>query len=124
MTKWPPPIPPNVLSTLTRNRYELLFVAALTGVAAFLRIYNLAGLPQGLHGDEAVTGLDALRVMREGWIGPYVGSALGQPAGPLYFTAFIFMLSDDTLFTSSSGSRTELSCNCPSFCQPTTKPRE
>ena len=94
MSKWPPLIPPSVLNTLAQNRYELVFVAALTLVAAFLRVYNLTGLPEGLHGDEAVTGLDALRVMREGWIGPYVGSALGQPTGPLYFTAFIFMLSD------------------------------
>lgn len=71
---------------------------ALTVVAAFLRIYRLADLPPGLHGDEALTGLDALRVIDEGWIGPYVGSALGQPTGPLYWTALLFKLSHPSLF--------------------------
>jgi 4-amino-4-deoxy-L-arabinose transferase-like glycosyltransferase len=52
-----------------------------------------------LHGDEALTGLDALRINSEGWIGPYVGSALGQPSGPLYFTALVFNLSDPSIFT-------------------------
>ena len=82
-----------------RDRWELLFVAIITAVAAFLRTYRLADLPSGLHGDEALTGLDALRVLDEGWIGPYVGSALGQPTGPLYFTAFIFKLSGVSQFT-------------------------
>lgn len=82
-----------------RHKWELLLVVFGTSVAAFLRVYRLAELPQGLHGDEALTGLDALRILREGWIGPYVGSALGQPTGPLYFTAFIFKLSHPSLFT-------------------------
>ena len=84
---------------LALHRWELLLVLLCTGVAAFLRIYRLADLPPGLHGDEAWTGLDALRIIDEGWIGPYVGSALGQPTGPLYFTAFVFKLSHASLFT-------------------------
>ena len=86
-------------SWFIRHRWELLLVAFCTGIAAFLRIYRIADLPPGLHGDEAWTGLDALRINDEGWIGPYVGSALGQPSGPLYFTAFIFKLSHASLFT-------------------------
>ena len=76
-------------SWVARYRWEILLVVLCTGVAAFLRVYRLAELPPGLHGDEALTGLDALRILDEGWIGPYVGSALGQPTGPLYFTAFL-----------------------------------
>lgn len=86
-------------SWVVRHRWELLLVALCTGLAAFLRIYRLADLPPGLHGDEAWTGLDAMRIVEEGWIGPYVGSALGQPTGPLYFTALIFKLADASLFT-------------------------
>ena len=82
-----------------RNKWELLFVVLCTAVAAVLRIYRLADFPPGLHGDEAWTGIDALRILEEGWIGPYVGSALGQPTGPLYFVALVFGLSDATLFT-------------------------
>ena len=78
---------------------EVLAVAVCTAVAAFLRIYRLADIPPGLTGDEAITGMDALRVLEEGWIGPYVGSALGQPTGPLYFTALVFKLSHASVFT-------------------------
>ena len=103
--RWETPLPQwdmsweYLRSWIARHRWELLLVALLTGVAAFLRLYRLADLPPGLHGDEAWTGLDALRILDEGWIGPYVGSALGQPTGPLYFTALIFKLSDVSLFT-------------------------
>ena len=82
-----------------RNRMELAVVALLTVVAGLLRIYGLTDLTRGLHGDEALTGLDALRILEEGWIGPYVGSALGQTTGPLYFTALVFSLSEPTAFT-------------------------
>jgi 4-amino-4-deoxy-L-arabinose transferase-like glycosyltransferase len=35
-----------------------------------------------------VTGLDARRALRDGWLGPYLyPSALGQPAGPVYVAA-------------------------------------
>ena len=82
-----------------RNRFELGVVVLLTIAAGILRIYRVAEVPGGLPGDEALTGLDALRIVREGWIGPYVGSALGQTTGPLYFTALVFALSEPTTFT-------------------------
>ena len=88
-----------IRSWVVRHRLELLVVALLTAVAALLRIYRLTDIPLGLHGDEALTGMDALRILDEGWIGPYVRSALGQPSGPLYFTALVFKLSNASLFT-------------------------
>ena len=90
--------PDRVKAWAMSNRWELVPVAGFTVVAGFLRVYRLADLPPGLHGDEALTGLDALRVVDEGWIGPYVGSALGQPTGPLYWTALLFKLSHPSLF--------------------------
>ncbi len=86
-------------SWAARHRWELALVGLFTLAAGVLRVYRLAELPPGFHGDEALTGLDAMRIMDLGWIGPYVGSALGQPTGPLYFTALIFKLSDPSLFT-------------------------
>ncbi len=80
-------------------RVELALVAALTLFAAVVRLWDLGTVPLGLHGDEAWTGLDARRVLREGWIGPYVTSALGQPAGPLYFTALLFEFLPQTTST-------------------------
>ena len=88
-----------IVDWAVRNRFELGVVILLTIVAGILRIYRVTEVPGGLHGDEALTGLDALRIVREGWIGPYVGSALGQTTGPLYFTALVFALSKPTVFT-------------------------
>jgi hypothetical protein len=70
----------------------------LTLIAAVPRLVLLTEIPPGLHGDEGWTGIDARRILREGWIGPYVGSALGQPTGPLYFVApFEKLLGPDVL---------------------------
>ncbi len=84
---------------VSQNRLEVAAVLALTIVAGLVRTYHLAVLPGGLHGDEALTALDALRILEEGWIGPYTGSALGQPAGPLYLTALVFELLGPNSFT-------------------------
>ena len=80
-------------------RVDLAIVTAITLLAAVLRLWHLGTVPLGLHGDEAWTGLDAQRVLREGWIGPYVTSAVGQPTGPLYFTALLFKFLPQTTFT-------------------------
>lgn len=84
---------------LKRSSYsEVGVVLVITLIAGFIRIINLDAIPPGLHGDEALTGLDALRILKEGWIGPYVPSALGQPSGPLYWTALILKLGGANVF--------------------------
>ena len=83
---------------LSGTRLDLAILVALTVLAAVPRLVALADIPPGLHGDEAWTGLDARRVLNEGWIGPYVVSALGQPTGPLYFAAPIVAIFGDTVF--------------------------
>lgn len=72
----------------------VLVVAA----AAAVRVWRLDDVPLGLHNDEAWTGINAREVLRDGWIGPYLyPSGLGQPAGPVYFTALLFtVLPQDT----------------------------
>ena len=66
---------------------DLLLCGSITLLAAVLRLWALGSIPAGIHGDEAQVGLDARRVLLEGWIGPYTWSALGQPAGHAYLTA-------------------------------------
>ncbi len=78
---------------------DLATLAVLTVIAAILRVVLLDKIPGGLHGDEAWTGLDAQRVLDEGWIGPYVTSALGQPSGPLYFAAPFVGVFGHTVFS-------------------------
>lgn len=66
-------------------------------IAGFLRLHDLTRFPPGLHGDEAITGIEGRRILAEGWIGPYSPLALGQPSGPLYLTAVSVWLLGDTV---------------------------
>lgn len=77
--------------------YEAAFVLAITAVALLLRTWDLANRPPGFHGDEGLMGLDAQRVLEEGWIGPWLPlTALGVPAGPAYWTAAVVWALGDT----------------------------
>ena len=76
---------------------EWLCLFTIFAVAALLRFYHLVSMPLGLHGDEAVAGIEALRILRDGYIGPYTTSALGQPLGPMYFMALPVKLLGNTI---------------------------
>jgi len=80
------------VATATRERALTISLGLVVAVfAALVRLVGIGDVPFGLHGDEALTGLDAQRILDEGWIGPYVyPSGLGQPAGPLYWVAAVF----------------------------------
>jgi 4-amino-4-deoxy-L-arabinose transferase-like glycosyltransferase len=84
---------------LSGSRQELAIIALVTLVAAIPRLAMLTSIPAGLHGDEAWTGIDAQRILDHGLIGPYVHSALGQPAGPLYFAAPFVAVFGHTVFS-------------------------
>jgi len=77
--------------------WEALAVAAIVLVALLLRTYHLTTVPPGLHGDEATTGLESERILREGNIGPYSPEALGQPSGPFYLIALAVRLLGPTV---------------------------
>ena len=81
-----------------RNRWELLAVTLLTLLAAFLRIYRLGDIPHGFHGDEAWIGIEAVRILNDGWIGVYTPAALGNMTGAIYLTAFLIWLFDPSIF--------------------------
>lgn len=87
-----------IKSFIKIHKKDIYICLILLVLAAIPRILFLANIPSGLHGDEAWTGLDARRILSTGIIEPYVGSALGQPTGPLYFTALIFKLFGDSIF--------------------------
>ena len=53
-------------------------------------------LPTAPPGDEAWTGLEAQRIIEQAGIGIWSPTAWGQPAGPYYWTAFIFLFAEDT----------------------------
>ena len=58
---------------------DVVLVAAVTLVAAMLRLIKLGDIPYGVHPDEAQIGLDAFRISRDHWIGVYSHAALGVP---------------------------------------------
>lgn len=76
---------------------EVVALVAVTALALFLRTYDLTSLPDGLHGDEAVAGIEAQRILDQHGIGPYSPLAAGQPAGPLYLVAAAVALLGHTL---------------------------
>jgi 4-amino-4-deoxy-L-arabinose transferase-like glycosyltransferase len=76
---------------------EIALVVAIIVIAGVLRVHDLGSNPPGLHGDEAVSGLEGRRILAEGWIGPYSPLALGQPTGPLYLTALSLRLFGDSV---------------------------
>jgi hypothetical protein len=63
-------------------------VVIVTAVAFALRGVDLRGIPAGMHGDEAATGIEARRIIDTGWIGVYSGIAGGNPTG-IYYLATI-----------------------------------
>ncbi len=77
---------------------EILLVVLLLLGAAWLRFHDLVNVPGGFHGDEAVSGIEAKRILREGSIGPYSPLALGQPSGPLYLTALSIRIFGETVW--------------------------
>lgn len=77
---------------------EILIIIFLLIIATFPRIIFLDKIPPGIHGDEGWTGIDARIILEKGYIEPYVGSALGQPTGPLYVTAFLFKFFGQSIF--------------------------
>jgi hypothetical protein len=69
----------------------------ITGAGLALRLVDLTGVPTGLHGDEAIVGMEGQRVLREVFIAPYSWSALGQPAAPFYLAAITVWIWDNTV---------------------------
>ena len=81
------------------RRSPFIALALILMFAAVLRVWNLADLPAGLHGDEGIVGYEARRILREGAIGPYSTQSFGQPAGPIYFTALAEKIGGESILT-------------------------
>ena len=68
---------------------NLILLSLVLVLSLVLRIPYIDSIPPGLHGDEAITGLDASLILEEGSVPIYSGNALGQPTGPLWITAIL-----------------------------------
>ncbi len=82
------------------SRGELIVVALLTAAAIVPRVVDLVGVPPGLHGDEAWTGLRARDILRGVQVGPFDKiHGLGQPAGMEYLTAAFVKVFGSSILT-------------------------
>jgi 4-amino-4-deoxy-L-arabinose transferase-like glycosyltransferase len=78
------------------SRKEVFVFLLIMIIGAFLRVYQLDKYPAGFHGDEAWTGLIARQILKQGYIGFWSNSALGQPSLFFYWTAFLFKIFGDS----------------------------
>lgn len=76
---------------------EVAMFALITIASLVLRFWHLGSAPNALQGDEATVGLEARRVLQDGWIGPYTNSAAGQPTLPFYLNAISVGLLGNTI---------------------------
>jgi hypothetical protein len=70
------------------NRTEVSISAGLVALAATLRLVYLGDIPPGLHGDEAIAGLEARSLLDRGTLvhgdlGPYSLDPMGARKRPL-----------------------------------------
>lgn len=77
---------------------EVAIILAVTGGAAFVRLWHLTTMPWGFHNDEGNVILDARDILAHGWIGPYSLRALGYPIAVNYYIApFVQYIGDTVL---------------------------
>lgn len=85
-TEWKPP-----RSLLT----SIAAFVAVTIAAFLLRGIHVDRIPEGFHGDEAATGIEARLILEKGWVGVYSGIAGGNPTGVYYLATIPIKLIDD-----------------------------
>jgi sugar lactone lactonase YvrE/4-amino-4-deoxy-L-arabinose transferase-like glycosyltransferase len=74
------------------GRKELILLASICAIGAFLRFYQLRSIPFGLFFDEATNGLDAVRVIRQRVYPIYFEANYGRGALFIYLLALSFKL--------------------------------
>ncbi len=72
MTKTRPPV------STARSHFRLFYLCLVIAVGFGLRVAGLNSLPLSLSLDEAVNGIDALRLYRAGWLTPFLQNNFGR----------------------------------------------
>jgi 4-amino-4-deoxy-L-arabinose transferase-like glycosyltransferase len=80
-------------------RWDILSAGLILLLAGVLRFYKLTTIPLGFQGDESSVGLEAHRIMREGWIGVFTPVSGGVPAAFYYLAVIPVRLLGDTVFS-------------------------
>lgn len=87
----------NNFKKIITNEYFWFFFIILLGI--FLRLYKLDAIPPGFTGDEGWLGLDALDILKNGWVGIYIpGHAWGYNALHAYIAVPFLKILGGTIF--------------------------
>ena len=73
-----------------KKEYFLFILIFL--LAGFLRLYQINSIPPGLHGDEAQSGIEALRILQGAPYTPYSSEVYGQTTFYFYLVAGLFKI--------------------------------
>jgi hypothetical protein len=94
------PYLPSVTPNWKSIGIELTLLAVLLIATIVPRVVLLGTIPPGLNGDEASFGLAGRRILQEGSIGVFsTDAATGTPAGTFYWTAAVFWVFGQSVFT-------------------------
>src|SRR4030042_4619804 len=71
---------------------EIILFLSIFLLAIFLRLYQINTLPPGLHGDEAQSGIEALKILQGAPYTPYSSEVYGQTTFYFYLVAGVFKI--------------------------------
>lgn len=72
------------------RRKEIFLLSLVFALGVFLRLYKINQIPPGLHGDEAQSGLEAIKILKGTPYSPYSAEVYGQTTLYFYLTAGVF----------------------------------
>jgi 4-amino-4-deoxy-L-arabinose transferase-like glycosyltransferase len=85
-----------VTEFISRHRYKIA-IGLILALAAFFRFWQLAGLPPGLHPDEAANGLDVFRILEHHDFRPFYSTNGGREALFFYFQSIGVLIFGNTI---------------------------
>lgn len=71
---------------------EMILFLLIFLLASFLRLYQINIIPPGLHGDEAQSGIEALKILKGALYSPYSTEVYGQTTLYFYLVAGVIKL--------------------------------
>jgi 4-amino-4-deoxy-L-arabinose transferase-like glycosyltransferase len=90
---------PETISKLLPQKLEGFILLLILGLACFFRLYRIDSLPAGMHTDQGLSGLFALRIEHEGWRPFYELYRSEVPIIPIFYQLAVwFSWVGDSLF--------------------------
>jgi 4-amino-4-deoxy-L-arabinose transferase-like glycosyltransferase len=82
-----------------RSQLHMVYLCLVVAIGFGLRVAQLDNLPLSLSLDEAVNGIDALRLFRAGWLIPFLQNNFGRETLFFYLQSFALQLYGISVFS-------------------------